>query len=384
MGMHDRYHHPRALVAPENFCLPPSYPADVVSELITALPLFLSVDKIKALCCQGHMFRRDLQPFLFRHINLRSLEDAYSLFDIFERGQRSGVFLGAGVRTLVLSMDLDPDGHENGRRVIAEFWRAWTKALPLMCNIYTITLEFIRDDIGFLRRFIRHGHPEKISSLRKLHLYESAREWAENDPDEFEKNSLGEEIAPWNVKRRHWADYICNPALHQLEFLIVTAKTTIFWPPTVRSASQMLDSWFSGLSPTSNLHTFVVHPRAGSSRRYLEDHREGHADLEDPASSNLDRIPPGLHGLEYCYMWPPGQDEGYTDPVPTLGWHKHVAGGKVVWDVSKDEGVRYCGLGEHIYFDQLFGERTARMYGYEEDIFRHHEDPDDFSNTYSL
>ncbi|KAJ7830397.1 hypothetical protein B0H13DRAFT_2371992 [Mycena leptocephala] len=347
--------------------------SDLDADNITTAP-----SDLKVLTLVNHHFRERVQPFLFRNINLRAVQDAFQFFEII---LRSRIHLGHGVRILQFSLDLDSlcEGADNlsglSKNSIDHFWDLWAQCRPEMVNVHTLIVGYACGDDNFLRRFVRKGAPQEMLNLQRLHFSPVFDQWVREvrlpSIDVFDLTAFsllkkgeppdGPDSGPWD--RQHWAQYLCHSKLARIPFLILSTPLNPFWPPTVQQIQTLRRSWFGSLAPTSQLSTFVL--------------RYGYAEYAMRLKDWLDENPP-----EHAS---PGSPDGYPvggwQPplddfeIPALVWRrKEAAGSSIDWEdvnLQQEWGVEECGWEEHLCFDIVRGTAAtaSRVYGYESHLY---------------
>lgn len=257
-------------------------------------------------------FRVIIQPFLFCHINIRTMDEALELFELFI--QSSGV-LAHAVHTLQISFDLDPAEYQ-GNPQLHQVWKVWETCRPDMFKLQTLTLCFDHSDVKFLLRFIRKALPQKFPKLRTLSLTPLP-----DQRDSQVRNNLDylwgiNGIFQHNPGRRHsgrqdpgawdhssWAIALCHQNLADIEHLIVTTPHYPLSPPTLQAATNLCQSWLGGLSDDSRFQTIILHSGFVDEGARIGEYAEQNGELEQ---GHPDCIPAGILAEEMTYStgWP--------------------------------------------------------------------------------
>ncbi|KAJ7221053.1 hypothetical protein B0H12DRAFT_1270402 [Mycena haematopus] len=287
--------------------------------------------QLKPLAGVDAIFHTVIQPFLFRHLNIRTLRSGLDLFDLFAFPFSHHVNLAAGLRTLHLSLDLKPGGYNKKSRLHL-FWQRWQTFAPRMVHLDSLSLCVdMEDDTNCLQRFLANAHLDHIPSLRTFHITPSQDYWPH-----YERGAVRADAGPWDSD--DWPALLAHPSLVQLTSFVFTTPGYPFWPPTPQGADTLCQNWFSQLPITSNLGTFVLH------FGYF-DEGERHEDN----SSSHERLNPQWPTT----IWPPFLEASWT--WPTVVCERSV---DLSWRISEDKLV-YCGWGQHRFFHVSAGSETV-------------------------
>ncbi|KAJ6539118.1 hypothetical protein B0H19DRAFT_1177227 [Mycena capillaripes] len=353
----------------------PAFSNEILLRILQHLPPLMDRAGLQQLSMSCTIFQCGLQPFLFRHVNLRDFEEAFTFFDIM--GRPRAFNLASGIHTLQISLNLQPDDEdedededdnedsdedeEEDTDSVNEsphmlFFQQWHLLQPRLPNLHTLVVCFSHGEGGFAEHFVGDYRPQLLPRLKKLHLSPIPEEaWFGAEEDENNEPDNG----PWDDVQA-WAALLCNHHLWRIEYLIVSTPGHPFWPPTNSQARIMHRSWFDDLPHTSKLHTFVLHCGYGAECARLERYRD-----EDP-----DDVPHGLVEGERSSMYGEG-DDMQDGRIPTILWTKELdREGRTYWD-ENGHGV-YCGFGEHLFFDEfrhLYEKVDVCLFGHEEDLF---------------
>ncbi|KAJ6521818.1 hypothetical protein DFH09DRAFT_1097508 [Mycena vulgaris] len=281
--------------------------------------------------------------------------------------------LSKGLRTLAFTMELDPQVYEDEEGEMLEcFWILWDSCLPGITKLHTLTLAYCPEDSKFLARFLHNAQPQYIPSLRKLYLVPlDAYDWV---PEENRLPS-GADPGPWTWK--WWSKYLCDPRLAHLQYLIIKTARYPFWPPTVKAAEYLRNSWFHLLPASSKLSRIILVCGAGDEACRIGIYRD-EQEAEDPADlleGHPASIPAGMVD-SFETIWPAASGDDPAWHVPVLVWNKHIGrDGLALWEEGGRPGEEcaghpYCGFGGHLYFDVWTGGvEMSRVYGYERELF---------------
>ncbi|KAJ7601763.1 hypothetical protein DFH06DRAFT_1489142 [Mycena polygramma] len=365
--------------------------AEVLRAILQRIPFVSGVKRewICRLTTAGSAFRCALQPFLFRHVNLRGFNEVIQLFEIFQRARafKVAVHLASGIHTLQISIDLDPAAHNTSDSTDGESEASLTSAgtedesgtssgnldnfsrillgwLPLMTQLHTLILCFDEEDADFLVRFLDEAPLQGMVTLRKLHCLSLRL-----NVDDLDRYADGHDGGPWDADV--WSMTLCHPQLSCLEYLIISTPTMPFWPPTWDQARKLHRRWFDDLPACSNLSTFVLHCGYADDRCRLEEYGQtlgfGNATHLASRSREPHGMPIGLKGGLDTNLSGPSECQDQTVPAMVWGRSRRPDG---QWEWSETSGDMYCGLGEHLYFEQVrMGPPDARMYGDEAALF---------------
>ncbi|KAJ7470365.1 hypothetical protein FB451DRAFT_335436 [Mycena latifolia] len=370
-----------------------SLPPELKIMVAKSCLLFLDPEDLLHYTAVDRIFREVLQRFRFRHINIRTFEDAFDLFDIL----REAPFIAQGICTLQVSVSFGslPSQHPFDHRPPAElsfdaetfcldyeehqeqgdqFWIAWQGCCALLTGIFTLGLCYDHTDTQFLSRWLQNGRLGSLRSLRKLHLLpvpeQSDGQWRVS-----ERHPGGQHRGPWDDPK--WMQALCHGDFIQVQYLIITTPVYPFWPPTRATVERLVESWFQDLCPASRLQTFILHCANDEGSLFAQYASSAPAPIPEDGP---DSIPPGLDtdSMVYCTGWPMGQETSWE--MPTLKWERILVGTTSRWREDLDSDV-YCGWGEHRYFDAFQYERDecppSRIYGYEGDLYTDWRTPND-------
>ncbi|KAJ6497591.1 hypothetical protein C8R45DRAFT_983505 [Mycena sanguinolenta] len=287
-------------------------------------------------------FHAVLQPFLFRHVNISSLQQGIELLKIFEYHYRGYTLnLAGAVRTLQMDFDLkgtDPE-HE---KYLAHFWVRWRFCVKAMRHLNTITLCVnMRGVHNCLKHFLSESRVEEIASLCTFHITPSQDHWPR-----YDEGALHADRGPWDAPG--WDKLLSSPALNRLTALVLTTPGYPFWPPTPNGADTMFEKWFSELDKGSNLRKVVLH--------------FGYFDEADRHVSNISSSQEQLD--ENNTIWPPHLQASWFSPC--VVWER----ASLIQPWAITQGDVYCGTGQHRYFHAQEGRETipCRVYGYEDQL----------------
>ncbi|KAJ7677917.1 hypothetical protein DFH06DRAFT_1121476 [Mycena polygramma] len=241
--------------------------------------------KLTALSTQ---FNDLFRPFMYRHVNLRTLGDAACFFSTV--ANESHASLAVAVKTLQFSFDLDPSAAAPlavppSQSAWTDFWAKFRRALPRLLRLKTLSVSYAYDDTFFLHRLVLEGDladylPDSVQTLhlKPLHydIY-NVIEVYDNNPFSsiFSKGHQDPDSAgPWDDPS--WRLSIALiPHIHTL---IVSSSLYVVWPPTEKEAELCLTACTAQLRHVSrpNLKTIVVNCAYGNEGALLEDWEEEH------------------------------------------------------------------------------------------------------------
>ncbi|KAF8215164.1 hypothetical protein K438DRAFT_1926744 [Mycena galopus ATCC 62051] len=303
--------------------------------------------ELKDLASMNRHFHSVVQPFLFRHVNVRSLEEAVELFQIF---RLSCSPLAPGLHTLQIGCDLNVDAYKDSadRKLARTVWQLWKELVPAMCNLCTLTLRVDMEDMDCIHQFLRHGSPQYLPSLRTLHIAPDYDSWPQ-----YPDHHAGSDVGPWNSST--WASNLGSPALAHVTSLIFDTPGYPFWPPTSEAADALCRSWFGKLSVTSSLAKIVLH---------FGYHDEAARLHIEPGDKPLDET--------HYTIWPIFVAESWR--IPTVVWERQKdAAGIISWGRSDECRASYCDLGQHKYFQTITysaaDDLPSCVYGKELDLY---------------
>ncbi|KAJ7715598.1 hypothetical protein DFH07DRAFT_785585 [Mycena maculata] len=321
---------------------------EIIRRILRYLPFLPGVTRkhIKTLSEKGEPFTSALQPYLFQHVNLRELAEAFEFFSILKK--RSHIL--PGIHTLQVSFTLDANNFEDAEAGDEEDDKTnseggegadWMKAdvdrfhaelktwLPLMTYLHTLILGFDEEDYGFLHRFLEFNGLDSLSQVRKIHLLSFSPE---------AQDQVGADPGPWDDP--DWLSGLWQ--LPTLRYLIISTHNMPFWPPTHSQAENLRSCWFRTIPMTFNLQTVVLHCGDANEQRRLSSYAEG-----DQNHGSMPRT------LEY----PPETNISYAS------YPGNICNPFIIWTKCADEqlgmvwtegsGNPYCGYGEHLYLEEL-------------------------------
>ncbi|KAJ7809442.1 hypothetical protein B0H13DRAFT_1927915 [Mycena leptocephala] len=213
--------------------------------------------------CQG--FAKILRPLIYRHVNLRCIEDAISFFATISQYPS----LAGSVRTLQFSFDMDGNpelgrypysddesSSEDGRsidsvdsstnssatsvlaqpehEVTKQFWASFIENIPKLVQLATLSVSYSHSDMHFLHRLLLFGDLKETlpSSVQKMHLKPLPEDY------DLEGEDLISTFA-WNSA--FWRldisliPHICT--------LILTTPSYVIWPPTTSQFKLTIAEW---------------------------------------------------------------------------------------------------------------------------------------------
>lgn len=122
-------------------------------------------------------FHAVIQAFMFRHLNIRSVQKALDLLDLFDNNYRTPFNLANGIRTLQFDFDFKADEPQE-EEDLKQFWIGWRHHIGSMMHLTTITLCVNVSGVhSCLGRFLRESRVRLIRSLRTLHITPSQYHW---------------------------------------------------------------------------------------------------------------------------------------------------------------------------------------------------------------
>ncbi|KAJ7639827.1 hypothetical protein DFH06DRAFT_1335490 [Mycena polygramma] len=210
--------------------------------------------KLTALSTQ---FNDLFRPFMYRHVNLRTLGDAACFFSTV--ANESHASLAVAVKTLQFSFDLDPSAAAPlavppSQSAWTDFWAKFRRALPRLLHLKTLSVSYAYDDTFFLHRLVLEGDLADClpNSVQTLHLKPLPYDIYNviEDPDG---------AGPWDDPS--WRLSIA--LIPHISTLIVSSSLYVVWPPTKKEAE-------------ADLKTIVVNCAYGNEGALLEDWEEEH------------------------------------------------------------------------------------------------------------
>ncbi|KAJ7254004.1 hypothetical protein B0H12DRAFT_1071277 [Mycena haematopus] len=290
---------------------PASVPLDVLETILKEylnIWAFSAAD-ITELCHSSLFFRYLFQPFMYRHVNMRTISNALSFFHTV--GTRPD--LAKGIETLQFSFNTNP-GPNPPSDEAQLFWSLLRGALPSLSNLETLSLCYSREDWDFLDRYMESGDLSHIlpANIGILHFKPLPSEDSDKDLDEPDENG------PWQSNT--WSFNISR--LPHIHTLIVSTPTYLLWPSEDENHDLQLSRWTSqwrsdirfGRSP-SNLSTIVLNYGYGDlgGRMFSDDSDD---DMDDPDIFTLRTVMVDNSGIQIVWQ----RDE-------TNGWEVKEIGG---------------------------------------------------------
>ncbi|KAK7013919.1 hypothetical protein R3P38DRAFT_2788178 [Favolaschia claudopus] len=322
--------------------------------------------------------------FRHMHIDLYSFERGLGFLDTIAHPQCP---IAGRIFTIQISVSLvdNPDIADR----IAAFTLSWHTIVPRLLGLTTLVVAFRPDDIGFPNRFFNIYRAHELPNLRKLAFFahlacnidpslsNSGDESSEDDGeeasvDEDEEAFVDQDDEEDEVEEPHplwdldhcgaWASVLCDHRLNSLHHILFSLPQPAFWPPTYRRLNPVISSWFPSLVAESSLCSFVQHAGYRDESVEILRYRENHPDPIFEELLNYEEIDAYLQDHpdvvpEQLLEGPDSSIQGAGDPsdlgIPGVIFERSVVEEVSVWRLVPRWGDPYCGLGEHLFFDQF-------------------------------
>ncbi|KAF8067033.1 hypothetical protein FPV67DRAFT_1670492 [Lyophyllum atratum] len=208
-------------------------------------------------------FNELFSPYVYRHVNLRSIGKAVSFFETI----LARPFLASSCITLHLGVDFRRKTCERDRIRAEELSRYWTllpKAFRVMNHLDTLIICFGITDYAFFSMWSKHtsNKPGLYSdTVRCVHLKQfqdedynppSDNEGSDSDEDSDDEDEPGATPysgGPWSCDS--WPLFLAS--FSKFQSFRLTTHRYIFWPPTPENLRTLCKNWTSLLQPTSHL-----------------------------------------------------------------------------------------------------------------------------------
>ncbi|KAJ7211555.1 hypothetical protein C8J57DRAFT_1539486 [Mycena rebaudengoi] len=253
----------------------------------------LSPRTIEELQTLSLLFKTIFQPYIYRHVNLRTPWHAVAFF----RTLATRADLAPEIRTLQLSFELCDCSND--------FWQGFRGQLPRMTALENLSLAYSHLDDDCLHRLLETGKlgdllPPSAKTLHLKPVYQDIYEGGRGFPDD----------------RGPWCSTLWRLTLAQIphfSHFIVTTPVYIVWPPTSPRLTTVFAEWTAQLRKTkhraSSLCTITLNSGFEDNGKRTREYRVefGVNKAEDPELGGGDDVEGSL-GTRL--QW--GSENGYT------------------------------------------------------------------------
>ncbi|KAJ6497589.1 hypothetical protein C8R45DRAFT_1211450 [Mycena sanguinolenta] len=247
----------KAAVQMQAASVPSTLPLDLISKIIWEhMGIWnLTAAQLYGLSSASRDFCVLLRPYIYRHVNLRTLPDACRYFGTVCQPQNCHLAMSA--QTLQISFSTSPSTSEPEGSLL--FWSDLRAALSVLQNLQTLNLCYSREDGAFLDRYMEEGDIGNLlpTTVHTLHMKPLANEDASEN--EHSMAMAQAHTGPWqsNTWRLHLS------RIPHISTLIVSTPTYMFWPATRDYLEEKLLEWTAqmrrpGQNTPSVLSTIIL------------------------------------------------------------------------------------------------------------------------------
>ncbi|KAK7021551.1 hypothetical protein R3P38DRAFT_1127485 [Favolaschia claudopus] len=181
-----------------------------------------------------HYLQDLLQVYLYRHVNLRTVEKALAFFDTLLTPAHNYHDLAAEVLTLQFSFTTHDESSSEGGPIWDLFWDQLASVMRLMSALKTLNICYSLHDDDCLHRFIMESNLQDCvpASLETVHLKPLPG-------TEFGSLTRIHSVGPWNGSS--WP--VSISLIPTITTLIVTSPTYILWPLTAEQLLAERNRW---------------------------------------------------------------------------------------------------------------------------------------------